>query len=297
VRLWRALKDLGAASLRDGVTLVPAAPAMSERLAEIVSDIETAGGTAWVFTLPRQAPSTEERLRGLFDRTEAYASAVPPITELRQRLATLDEADVRRKFRRMENEFQSIARLDFFPGAMHARVRKSLDKLAASIDRHFSPDEPSSSPGRVPKRRRRDFEGARWATRKQLWVDRAASAWLIKRFIDPRAQFIWLAKPADCPADAHGFDFDGATFTHVHDLVTFEVLVEAFDLKDDAGLVRLGRLVRYLDGGGGEGVAEAAGFEAVLAGLRESSATDDALLDAVTPVLDALHQHFSQPPH
>jgi len=173
------------------------------------------------------------------------------------------------------------------------RQRDSLDKLRAAIDARFSPQEPSRAAGNVPRRKRRDFHGALWATRRRLWVDRAASAWLIRRFIDPQARFEWLAKPADCPDEAHGFDFDGAEFTHVEDRVTFEVLLTAFSLDGDPGLDGLARLVHYLDVGGGKPVLEAAGFEAVLTGLRDSCADDDALLVAVTPVLDALYQHFS----
>jgi hypothetical protein len=183
--------------------------------------------------------------------------------------------------------------LDFFPGAQRARSIDSLEKLRSSIGARFSPEEPSGSVGTVQRRNPRDFQAALWATRKRLWVDRAASAWLIKRFVDPRARFQWLSKPSDCPDDAHGFDFDGAEFTHVEDLVTFEVLRTAFGLRDDLGLDGLGRLVHYLDVGGSKPVAEAAGLEAVLAGLRDSCADDDALLEAVTPVLDALYQHFA----
>jgi hypothetical protein len=141
----------------------------------------------------------------------------------------------------------------------------------------------------------KDYQGARWATRKRPWVDRIASAWLIRRFIDRQARFEWLDAPADCPSDAHGFDFDGAEFTHVGDLVTFEVLLVAFGAEDDRGLVGVGRLVHYLDVGG-ETVPEASGFEAVLAGLRASCPDDDALLEAVMPVLDALHLHYSSSP-
>jgi hypothetical protein len=94
------------------------------------------------------------------------------------------------------------------------------------------------------------------------------------------------------PNDALGFDFDGAAFTHVGERVTFEVLLASFVLEEDPGLAQLGRLVHYLDVGGAP-IAEAAGFEAVLAGLRESAPNDDALLDAVAPVLDALHHRFS----
>lgn len=147
------------------------------------------------------------------------------------------------------------------------------------------------SRGAVAPRDIRRFQGAKWATRKRLWVDRAASAWLIRRFIDPAAQFEWLDKPADCPEDAHGFDFDGAAFTHVGNLVTFEVLLAAFQLEDDPGLDGLARLVHFLDVGG-EVVGEAAGFEGVLAGLRSTCIDDDVLLYAMTPVLDGLYQHF-----
>jgi hypothetical protein len=292
VRLWRALKDSGAVSLRDGVTLIPALSATRERLAAIVKNIEAEGGAAWLFTIPSQAPSTERKLKGLFDRGEAYEALAAAIAALRKELTTLNEVTARLRFRQVERGFFSIADLDFFPGAPHARLRESVDKLRASIDRRFSPEEPSASAGGVPRRDVRDFRGARWATRKRPWVDRIASAWLIRRFIDRAAKFEWLEKPADCPDDAHGFDFDGAAFTHVGNLVTFEVLLSAFDIGDDPGLGGLARLVHYLDVGG-ELVAEAAGFEAVLAGLRESCADDDALLRAVTPVLDALYQHFS----
>jgi hypothetical protein len=293
VRLWRALKDAGAASLRDGVTLVPALRAMRERLEEIGKDIDAEGGSAWIFELERQSPTVEKKLKRLFDRSELYHALAPAIAALRREIATHDEAKARRRFRDIEQDLQAIVDLDFFPGPVGAHSRDSLDKLRAAIDARFSPQEPSSIEGKVSRRNRRDFVGALWATRKRLWVDRAASAWLIKRFIDPRARFEWLAKPTDCPEEAHGFDFDGAEFTHVENLVTFEVLRTAFGLDDDLGLAGLARLVHYLDVGDLKPVAEAAGFEAVLAGLRDSCTDDDALLEAVTPVLDALYQHFT----
>jgi len=293
VRLWRALKDAGAASLRDGVTLVPALPAIRERLAAIAKDIEAEGGTAWIFHLEGQSPTVEKKLKRLFDRSEIYHALAPAIAGLRREIATYDEAEARRRFRDIEQDLRAVLEIDFFPGTARAHSRGNLDKLRAAIDARFSPQEPSRAAGNVPRRKRRDFHGALWATRRRLWVDRAASAWLIRRFIDPQARFEWLAKPADCPDEAHGFDFDGAEFTHVEDRVTFEVLLTAFRLDGDPGLDGLARLVHYLDVGGGKPVVEAAGFEAVLTGLRDSCADDDALLVAVTPVLDALYQHFS----
>jgi hypothetical protein len=293
VQLWRALKEAGAASLRDGVTLVPALPSIRTQLASIAKDIEAKGGSAWIFEVARQSPTIEKDLKRLFDRSELFRGIAPTIVELRREIATLDEAEARRRFRGIEQDFQAIVEIDFFPGPVAARSSSDLHKLRSAIDTRFSPQEPSSAAGTVPRRNRRDFKGAVWATRKRLWVDRAASAWLIKRFIDPRARFEWLAKPADCREEAHGFDFDGAEFTHVEDRVTFEVLMTAFGLDDDPGLDGVARLVHYLDVGGARAVAEAAGFEAVLAGLRDSCADDSALLEAVTPVLDALYQHFA----
>ena len=293
VRLWRALKDAGAANLRDGVTVIPATPATRKRLGEIASDIEASGGSSWTFDVVSQSPAVEKKLKLLFDRSELYHALSPAIAELRRELATYDEGEARSRFREIQQDLRAITELDFFPGTPRARSRDSLEKLQASIDARFSPQEPSSSAGSVPRLSRRDFEGALWATRKRLWVDRVASAWLIKRFIDPRARFQWRKKPADCPGDAHGFDFDGAEFTHVENLVTFEVLMTAFGLDGDLGLNGVARLVHYLDVGGRKPVAEAAGFEAVLAGFRDNCADDDALLEAVTPVLDALYQRFA----
>ena len=128
------------------------------------------------------------------------------------------------------------------------------------------------------------YQGRLWATRRHLWVDRVASAWLIQRFIDPSARFVWLQSPSDCPAEALGFDFDGATFSHVGDRVTFEVLLASFGLDGDRGLLRLAAMVHALDVGGAA-TPEAGGFEAVLAGARKRWPDDDALLADVGGVL------------
>lgn len=94
---------------------------------------------------------------------------------------------------------------------------------------------------------------------------------------------------------AVGFDFDGAEFTHVGTKVTFEVLVTSFALEHDEGLTRLGALVHHLDVGGIP-TAEGPGFVAVMAGARALQPDDDALLAAMTPVLDSLHKTYSGAP-
>ncbi|MBK7591503.1 MAG: chromate resistance protein [Betaproteobacteria bacterium] len=84
-----------------------------------------------------------------------------------------------------------------------------------------------------------------WATRKRPWIDRLASAWLISRHIDPKAQFVWLEKPEDCRPYMLGFDFNGAAFTHVGRRVTFETLLESFGLDGDPALRRMAAIVHY----------------------------------------------------
>ena len=117
------------------------------------------------------------------------------------------------------------------------------------------------------------------------------SAWLIQRFIDKKASFVWLTDVRRCPKDALGFDFDGASFSHVGDKVTFEVLMHAFALEKDAALQRVAEMVHVLDVGG-EPTAEASGFEAVLAGARSRVEDDDHLLAEMGSVLDSLYVHF-----
>lgn len=121
-------------------------------------------------------------------------------------------------------------------------------------------------------------------------MDRLASAWLIRRFIDPEARFLWLKSAADCPKKALGFDFDGASFSHVGARVTFETLLASFDLETPA-LLRLGLLVHGLDVGGVL-PPEAAGVERVLAGMRAAIADDDQLHLASAGVFEGLLTAF-----
>ena len=159
------------------------------------------------------------------------------------------------------------------------------------MSRDLPPDEPHVSAGFVGRLDVAAYQGRVWAPRRGLWFDRAASAWLIRIFIDPQASFRWLAKPSDCSRKEHGFDFEEPTSTHVGEHVTFGVLMLSFGLEGDSALQQLGAMVRSLDMGD-DAVAEAADFEAVLADARLRLPDDDALLDAIRGVLDSPYAHF-----
>jgi hypothetical protein len=143
------------------------------------------------------------------------------------------------------------------------------------------------------RKRIRAYRGRVWATRKNLWVDRMASAWLIRRFIDREARFAWLEHPRQRPKRAIGFDFDGAQFTHVDGRVTFEVLVASFGLEGDPALGQIAQSVHYLDVGGIP-VPDARGLETMLKGVREKAKNDDALLAGASRFFDLLYCAYSQ---
>ena len=287
LRIWRNLKALGCAALRDGAYLLPAEHA--GLLAPIAAEVKEHGGTAMVLTLSAEDSVQRQEIEALFDRTDAFTQWRGTATALQAELAQLTETDARRRLRSIAESLLSLHRIDYYPGEAAAQADADLASLRQALDATFSRGEPAALPAHgITRLQAAAFQNQRWATRARPWVDRLACAWLIRRFIDPGARFVWLADPASPPADVLGFDYDGARFTHVGALVTFEVLIASFGLEADPRLQRLARAVHYLDAGGMP-VPEAAGLEAVLAGLREVHAADDALTQAAAQVFDALY--------
>jgi hypothetical protein len=123
---------------------------------------------------------------------------------------------------------------------------------------------------------------------------RLATAWLVQRFIDQRPRFIWLADLKKLPRSALGYDFEGATFTHVGNKLSFEVVAESFGLNTDPALQRLAALVHDIDVGGVP-VDEAPGFQVPMRGLQARHADDDALLCAALTVFDAFRAALKAP--
>jgi hypothetical protein len=292
MRIWRALKSLGCVALRDGAYLLPSGAGRAEALRELGDECVREGGSSWLMTVT-PSPDDEITYRQLFDRSEQYAELRKSWKSENRGLRSLSMTDLARLKRRLEKDFDALRASDFFPSEASVEAEAAWIDFSKRIDAVLSPDEPHETAGRVPTLDPIQYRGRTWATRRRLWVDRVASAWLIRRFIDPDAKFRWLAKPSDCPKSALGFDFDGATFTHVDDRVTFETLLASFSLGGDAALARLATIVHALDVGG-EPVPEATGFEAVMAGARERIADDDALLAEMSNVLDSLYAHFGR---
>ena len=292
MRIWRSLKALGCGLLRDGVYLLPDRPQAREELQQLSDETVSEGGSAWLLTVSATR-TQQEVFRSLLARDEDYVDLRESLAEARKTLDRSGPQDIARLLRRLRRDYEALRAIDYFPNEASAQAETDWMDFVNAAEAILSPGEPHSVSVPIPRLRMQDYQGRLWATRAHLWVDRVTSAWLIRRFIDSEARFLWLASPNDCPKDALGFDFDGAAFTHVGDRVSFEVLAASFGLDDDRGIARLGAVVRALDTGG-IFVPEASGFQAILAGVRQRAPDDNALLAEMSKVLDALYFHFSK---
>lgn len=292
MRIWRSLKACGCAALRDGAYLLPDTGDHKYLLQQLLNEAEREGGHGWLLPVVTRSAREILRLQAQFERADDYAAFLAMLDTARPALSSLPTQELQKQLRKLRKEFEALRRLDFFPNDASRRADAAWLDFVHLAETLLSPGEPQVAGGDLPQRNVADYQGRTWATRRRLWVDRVASAWLIRRFIDQDARFIWLAAPADCPPDALGFDFDHASFTHIGERVTFEVLMASFGLDSDTGLRRLGAMVHALDVGGAF-VAEAAGFEAMLSGARRRAKNDDQLLAEMSAVLDALYAHFA----
>lgn len=293
MRVWRALKSLGTAVLRDGVYLLPNRPALRESLRRLEQEIATAEGSAKVLELDARNAQQQREFELLFDRTSDHEKLLAKIRAGHKKLPKMDAAEAGAIAVRLRHDAESIAVMDFFPGRAAEQTTLALEDFIAEANALLSPGEPHPIDSRIRKLNVADYRGRVWATRKRPWADRLASAWLIHRFVDTGALIVWLDKPEDCPQEALGFDFDGATFTHVGGRITYEVLAASFGLDQDTGVEKIGRLIHYLDVGGVP-VAEAAGFEAILRGARTAFTDDDELLREAEKLFNLLYGTFAR---
>ena len=291
MRMWRALKSAGAGMMRDGAYVLPNSDRAREAFNEQSLEITGAGGQGHIVAFHATSPDQNESMIALFDRTAEYAEVIQSLNALKKRLPKLDELEARQILTSAAREVASIVARDFFPGESRKQMQGAMTDAESAINVCFAPDEPGAVQRALAQLDAKDYRGRTWATREHLWIDRVASAWLIRRFVDPDARFLWLKRAKDCPKRAVGFDFDGAQFSHVGSKVTFEVILASFDLERDPGLVRLGALIHHLDVGGIP-VAEGPGLATMMAGARALQSDDDSLLKAMTPVLDALYAGY-----
>src|SRR5262245_43548623 len=178
VRVWRTLKQTGCGVLRDGVYVLPKSAPGGKVLRAMESEITSAGGSAMVVEL---APKQGElpRMRRLFDRSADYDTLVRQISA----------ADSPRALPRLERSFAALAAIDFFPGAAKRQAAEAL----AAFRRAHPVGEPRASLRHLRPLDPKTYRISVWATRKNLWVDSLASAWMIRSFIVHNGCFVFTS--------------------------------------------------------------------------------------------------------
>jgi hypothetical protein len=295
MRVWRALKEAGCGVLRDGLYVLPSGSAGEGALERIETEIRAAGGFAMRLELRPKAEAQVAEVRQLFDRSGEYGELVGRIEAATRSLARLGPRRAQTAVGRLERALGKIAGTDFFPGEARTQAEAALAALKLRYREAYAGGEPRPSQRKLQSRSTGRYRGRVWTTRANLWVDRLASAWLIKRFIDREAKFAWFERPSQRPKGAIGFDFDGAQFTHVRNRVTYEVLMESFGLEQDPALAAIGAAVHFLDVGGIP-VADAKGLETMLRGAKEKARSDDALLAEATRTFDLFYSAYAARP-
>jgi hypothetical protein len=291
MRIWRALKENGWAALRDGVYIRPPSRDNVAAAHGIEAAVRGAGGSAMAVELKFRSGAELAQARALFDRTADYAALVHELKAATAALPRLGARKARTAIDRLARAAEKIGAIDFFPGPAKEQALRVLAELEEAFQASYGAGEPRASRRRVRRLPRERYQKRVWATRQHPWVDRLASAWLIRRFIDREPRFLWLESPRARPKNAIGFDYDGAQFTHTDGRVTFEVLVASFGLDADPALKTLGAAVHFLDAGGIP-VPEAHGLETMLKGARERAKDDDALLAEAMRIFDLLYRGY-----
>lgn len=287
MRVWRSLKASGAATLRDGVYILPSS--YSEKFSSIADDVISEEGTAYVFHADQPV---NLKLAPFFSRQEEYDVLYKQLSELRDRQSKDEKKELLKQIRKLRKSIDALVEIDYYPDENQAQVLNEFSALELSIARLGEVNEPQAIQAHIQRLNINSYQNKIWATRKRPWIDRLASAWLIKTFIDSTPTFIWLETPDECPEEALGFDFDGATFSHIDHWVTFEVLLHSFDLEAPA-LKKIAEIVHYLDVGGIE-PPEAVGIEKVIQGVRSQISDDDQLFVLSNHIFDGLYANLSR---
>jgi hypothetical protein len=292
VKTWRRLQQLGAISVKHSVYVLPNSAQAVEDLEWLRSEIQGMKGQASIFTAASIDGVEEREIVEQFRSTRAE-----DYRRLRRELGRLKPqgrpaargTDRMRTIRQLRERLNEIRQVDFFsaPGADEVeRALTALERVIRKTDDH----RPSATVERLD---RKDYKRRLWVTRPRPGVDRFASAWLIRRFIDPEARFGFVADAKDSK-EAVAFDMYSSGFRHERDLCTFEVLESRFGIAD-ATVRRIGEIVHDIDLKEDRYHAPHTVAVGVLVdGLRSSFADDHALLEQGMVLFEALYRGLGE---
>ncbi|HET7197122.1 MAG TPA: chromate resistance protein ChrB domain-containing protein [Burkholderiales bacterium] len=286
MRVLRTLESLGAAVIREGAFLLPDTPAGRQSLEALVDYVGKSTGSAQLLHVKAASPEQDESFVRLFDRSARYDELVKTVKSLRVGFGHSDPSAISRVLAKQRREFENIAALDFFPGEPRSRAEQALREADAAVKKLFYAAQSQAELARGEK-----LFARIWATRKPVWADRLACAWLIRRFIDPEAKLVWLEKGEAAPSGALGYAYDGAHFAANEVRVSYEEMLRRLSLAANPALVKIGGIVHSLEMRG-EAVPEAAGVQTLLQGAQRRSSGEAELLAEAEKTFDLLYDAY-----
>jgi hypothetical protein len=295
VRVWRRLRSLGAVPLKRTAYLLPDTPERYEDFQWLAQEIQRAGGDATLVRVHQIENVSREDVVRLFHepRDHEYRQLAARYRKLLQntdRKSAATSTRVQEELAKLANDHQRIRDIDFFDAPGGAEVRRLEEAIAMRTRRPESP-----RPEEPPPLDLTNLRGRRWVTRPRPHVDRIASAWLIKRFIDAEAVFVF-APPAEFPKDAIPFDAPGVELSHQGEDCTFETLVKRARLRDRR-LIRLAEVVHEADLRDGKYPhEEARGIDVAIRALLAASADDHQVLAHGMTLFEGLYVTTSRKP-
>lgn len=291
VRIWRRLQQVGAAVLRNSIYVLPNMEEAREDLEWVRSEIVANRGQASLLEASAVDGYTDKDLIAQLrtERDAEYQALIKEASRARGAARTAGAAQrpgLRRTLRKLKEQHAAIARRDYF----EPPSRRAAEALVGEIERELG-DQVARAAAR-PALRPRDFKGRTWVTRPRPGIDRIASAWFVRRFVDPSARFAFAAST---PARDRRIPFDMADveFGHHGDRCTFETLVHRFGVGDRA-VRQLAEIVHDLDLKEHRfGHLEAVAVGRIVDGLRASGASDAELLERGGMMIDALYRSLA----
>jgi hypothetical protein len=299
VRIWRRLAKTGAIKLKGAVYILPYSEEHYEFLQWLDSEVTSLKGDGTLIVAEKIETMSRSEIINLFNQQRAldYKDVWNTVWEIERKISSMKKGTgthntvrLSGQFDKCLKEFENLHRVDFFSSPAGTELKKKIRALGSEF-KEVSGITVRSRPAEVVARRIDDYRGRTWATRKNPFVDRMASAWLVRRFVDIRAMFQFIDEKELNGLDKNSvaFDMRGGEFTHTGDRCTFEVLVKSFGLKDKT-LKRIAGIVHELDIKDEKFKnAEAAGIEEILTGIRKTAKTDAEALEKGMAVFEMLY--------
>jgi hypothetical protein len=282
VGVWRKLQRYGSVPLGNSGYLLPNNPSNRERFEWLAQTIRKSGGEASVVSVHSIDNLSIPQLVARFSEARAH-DYQELIREVQKFSSVAPHKRAAGRISRMRTRFREIVEIDFFKSPLQKRAEELLAQAAAS----------PAAAEKSPKINPRDYLGRLWVTRPRPGIDRSASAWLIRHFIDKKARFIF-AQEADVSRDAVPFDmFQGGGFGHRGEDCTFETLRKEFHIRD-ARVIAIGEMVHDADLNDGKfGRKEAFGVDEVLKGWARLGTPDRELLERGMEMIEGLYRSAS----